>query len=243
MLVEFGARFSTTNAGGNTRLSVEGGAELCPVNYRVPGDFSSAAFFIAAATLLPGSEIVIRRVSLNPSRTAFIDILNSLGGRISAENVETVHGEPVGNLRIKSGRLECGPGGALLSDRVIANVIDELPILAVLGTQAEGRFEIRGARELRVKESDRISTVVSAIRAMRGEIEEFEDGFAVVGPQRLRGAAIETSGDHRIAMAFSVAGLLAEGSSDIIDADCASVSFPEFYDLLASLTGESTIEA
>jgi 3-phosphoshikimate 1-carboxyvinyltransferase len=243
MLGEFGARLKSSHAGGKPILSVEGGAELRPVYYRVPGDFSSAAFFIAAATLLPGSELVVRRVSLNPSRTAFIDVLNGLGGNITRENAETVHGEAVGDLRIRSGRLNSGPDGALLSGGIIANLIDEVPILAVLGTQVEGRFEIRGARELRVKESDRITTVVRAIRAMRGEIEEFEDGFAVEGPQRLRGAAIETSGDHRIAMAFSVAGLLAEGSTDIIDADCASVSFPEFYDLLASLTGESAIEA
>jgi 3-phosphoshikimate 1-carboxyvinyltransferase len=169
--------------------------------------------------------------------------LSRLGARITRENVETTHGEPVGDLRIASSSLNSGREGVALSGAIIANIIDEIPILAVVGTQVEGRFEVRDARELRVKESDRVRTVVNAIKSLGGEVEEFEDGFAVEGPQRLRGNTIETEGDHRIAMAFSVAGLLAEGATDILDADCASVSFPEFYNLLSALTGEGAIEA
>ena len=243
MLEEFGARLTSVASAEQAYLAIEGGAELRPARYRVPGDISSAAFFIAAATLLPGSDLVIRRVSLNPSRTAFIDVLNDLGARINRRNVETAHGELVGDLSIEAGSLNSGREGVTLSGGIIANIIDEIPILAVIASQVEGRVEVRGARELRVKESDRIRTVVDAIRALGGEIEEFDDGFAIEGPQRLQGSAIETSGDHRIAMAFAVAGLLAEGSTDILDADCASVSFPEFYDLLSALTGEGTIEA
>lgn len=242
MLRDFGARLASSESGGKPLLSIEGGAELRPVDYRVPGDISSAAFFIAAATLLPESYLMIRNVSLNPSRAAFIDFLNGLGARVTIENMRIAHGEPSGDLLIKPSALRAGRGGVTLSGSVIANIIDEVPVLAVIGTQIEGRFEIRDARELRVKESDRIRTAVDAIRAMGGEVEEFDDGFAMEGPQRLAGATIETKGDHRIAMAFSVAGLLADGSTVILDADCASVSFPEFYDLLSSLTGEGVVE-
>lgn len=242
MLREFGARLVSSESEGGPRLSIEGGAELRPVDYRVPGDISSAAFFIAAATLLPGSDLVIRRVCLNPSRTAFIDVLNGLGARVTIQNMRTMHGEVAGDLRVESAALRAEPGGTTLSGSIIANIIDEVPVLAVIGTQIEGRFEIRDARELRVKESDRIRTAVDAVRALGGEVEEFDDGFAMEGPQSLRGATIETKGDHRIAMAFSVAGLLAGGSTEILDADCASVSFPEFYSLLSSLTGEGAVE-
>ncbi|HXD50541.1 MAG TPA: 3-phosphoshikimate 1-carboxyvinyltransferase, partial [Burkholderiales bacterium] len=120
-------------------------------------------------------------------------------------------------------------------------IIDEIPILAVLATQFEGRIEVRGARELRIKESDRIKTVVAGIRAMGGAIDEFDDGFSILGPQRLCGARIQSEGDHRIAMAFAIAGLMAEGETEIVDADCAAVSFPEFYDTLAALAGQSHI--
>jgi 3-phosphoshikimate 1-carboxyvinyltransferase len=129
----------------------------------------------------------------------------------------------------------------MISGDIIPNIIDEIPMLAVLATQVEGRVEVRGARELRIKESDRIQTVVAGIRALGGAIEEYEDGFAVTGPQRLNGARIETEGDHRIAMAFAIAGLMAEGETEVVDADCAAVSFPEFYDALASLAGEGSV--
>jgi 3-phosphoshikimate 1-carboxyvinyltransferase len=239
MLSEFGARFYLGEL--SNQMSVEGGGALNPVEYYVPGDLSSAAFFIAAATLLKDSQLFIRNVNLNPTRTAFIKILNSLGADIRVENLTVRHKEPVGDLRVGGAQLKAAKGVAIVAGETIPNVIDEIPILAVVGSQLDGRLEVRDARELRVKESDRIHSVVAAIKSLGGEIEEFEDGFAIEGPQHLRGAAIETAGDHRIAMAFSIAGLVAEGTTEVIGADCAAVSFPEFYNLLSGVTAEGTL--
>ncbi len=237
MLEEFGAPIHYSN----TQSSIEGGVELKPVNYRVPGDVSSAAFFAAAASILPDSQMVIEGVNLNETRTAFLDVLNELGASIKFENVTKRHGEPVGDLHISSGDLRTGKDGLLLSGSIIPNLIDEIPILAVVGTQIEGRLEVRDAKELRIKESDRIKTVAAGLRQMGCAIEEFEDGFAISGKQRLTPARIETAGDHRIAMAFAVAALLAEGETEIIGADCAEVSFPEFYQLLSQVCDAGTV--
>jgi 3-phosphoshikimate 1-carboxyvinyltransferase len=232
MLGQFGARISENPPG---QLSIEGGVELNPVFYQVPGDTSSAAFFIAAATVLPGSKLTISGVGLNPTRTAFIDVLNSLGADIKKAGVSLRHGEPVGELTITSRPLRSSPRGIILSGEIIPNIIDEIPILAVVATQVEGRVEVRGAQELRVKESDRIKTVVDGIRALGGFIEEFEDGFAIIGPQKLTGGRVNAAADHRIAMAFSIAGLIAKGTTEITGADSASISFPEFYDLMETV--------
>jgi 3-phosphoshikimate 1-carboxyvinyltransferase len=160
---------------------------------------------------------------------------------LEKENVALRHHEPVGDIRVKSSNLRAERPSTVLSGDIIPNIIDEIPILAIVGTQTEGRIEIRDARELRIKESDRIRTVVDGIRAMGGEVEEFDDGLAVSGPQPLKGGRIETTGDHRIAMAFSVAALAAEGATEIFDAESASVSFPEFYGALAAVTAEGTV--
>jgi 3-phosphoshikimate 1-carboxyvinyltransferase len=239
MLNVFGAHLQASIDG---ELSIEGGIELKPVDYHVPGDLSSAAFFLAAATLLRDSELLINDVSLNPTRTAFLEVMNRLGANIAIENLRTIHGEPRGDLRATTSRLEAERHGAWLGGDIIPNIIDELPILAVAATQVEGRVEVREARELRVKESDRLSTVAAGIRALGGRIDEFEDGFAIEGPQTLTGGRVETKGDHRIAMAFTIAGLIAEGETVIVDSDCAGVSFPEFYDLIAATSREDTIE-
>lgn len=236
MLQELGARIETQNHESIHRYIIEGGSELRAVDYCVPGDVSSAAFLIAAATVLNDSHLLIRGVNLNETRTAFLDVLNVLGADIRRENVTTRHYEAVGDLQITSRQLMTEKGGLVLAGSMIPNLIDEIPILAVVGTQIEGRLEVRDARELRIKESDRLRTVADGIRSMGGEIEEFEDGFAVNGPQKLKGGCIETAGDHRIAMAFSIAGLIAEGETEILGAACAAVSFPEFYDLLSQLT-------
>lgn len=240
MLSEFGA--SIERAPANT-WSVEGGGKLNPVDYQVPGDVSSAAFFIAAATTLGNSSVVLRRVGLNPTRTAFLDVLDDLGANISRLSAGERHREAVGDLHATTSELRAASGTTTLAGGVIANLIDEVPILAVMATQVAGKVEVRDARELRIKESDRIRTIVDGIRSMGGEIEEFEDGFAIAGPQRLRGGRVETAGDHRIAMAFAVAGLLAEGTTEILEADCASVSFPGFYEALASVTEPGAVEA
>lgn len=239
MLREFGALIEGSSLGA---VSIEGLHELTPLDYQVPGDVSSAAFFIAAASILPDSEMVLRDVSLNPTRTAFVDVMSELGASVRTQNSREQHGELVGDIVVSSAQLRSERGGARLSGAIIPNIIDEIPILAVAATQVEGRVEVRDAKELRIKESDRIRTVADGIRSLGGEIEEFEDGFAITGPQRLSGGRVETSGDHRIAMAFAIAGLIAEGTTEIIDAGCASVSFPDFYESLAMLAGPDTVE-
>ena len=238
MLAEFGARLNREEDG---TLSIEGGTELRAIDYRVPGDLSSAAFFLAGASALAGSEVTVTGVSLNSTRTGFLAVLKYLGADVGLSNVRSEHGEHVGDLRLTGSQLKTEASGLVLDGDIIPHIIDEIPILAVLATQVEGRVEVREARELRIKESDRIKTVVAGIRAMGGTIDEYEDGFAVVGPQALSGARIDTEGDHRIAMAFAIAGLMAEGTTEIVDADCAAVSFPEFYDILESLAGAGRV--
>ena len=238
MLKEFGVVVDACSGG----VSVEGLHELRPVAYDVPGDVSSASFFLAAASLLPDSELSLRDVNLNPTRTGFVDVLRELGATFRTENFRVQHGELVGDLVVSSSQLRSERRGTLLSGAIIPNIIDEIPILAVVASQVEGRVEVRDAKELRIKESDRIRTVAEGIRSLGGEIEEFEDGFAITGPQRLRGGRVETSGDHRIAMAFAIAGLVAEGTTEIVDAECAGVSFPGFFESLAALTGPNTVK-
>jgi 3-phosphoshikimate 1-carboxyvinyltransferase len=238
MLKELGASIDieSADAGAPGALSIEGRQELNAIDYRVPGDLSSAAFFIAAATILPGSRVVIENVNLNPTRTGFLEVLTQLGAHIERQNVRVQHGEPVGDLVISSAQLATESPGLILSGSIIPNILDEIPMLAVVATQVEGRIEVRDARELRIKESDRIRTVADGIRALGGKISEKEDGFSISGPQRLTGGRVDSSDDHRIAMAFSIAGLIADGTTEISGADCASVSFPEFYESLAMLT-------
>jgi 3-phosphoshikimate 1-carboxyvinyltransferase len=238
MLKHFGVPIEVEPSGA---VNIEGLRELKPAAYQVPGDLSSAAFFIAAATILEDSELLIRGVGLNPTRMAFIEVLNSLGAAITKRNVREQHSEVLGDLVVASRRLGTERRGAVLSGATIANIIDEIPILAVVATQVEGRVEVRDARELRVKESDRIRTIADCIRGLGGKIDEFQDGFAIEGPQHLVGGTVKTAGDHRIAMALTIAGLIARGRTEIVDADCASVSFPEFYDSLAKLTPPDTV--
>jgi 3-phosphoshikimate 1-carboxyvinyltransferase len=233
MLKELGAAIDTHSSGST---SIEGLRELKPVEYQVAGDISSAAFFIAAATMLPGSKLVIKNVILNPTRTGFLDVLRELGANIERQNVREQHGELIGDLVVASRQLTTDGRDKVLSGAIIPNILDEIPMLAVVATQVEGRIEVRDAKELRIKESDRIRTVARGIRALGGEIEEKEDGFSISGPQRLTGGRVDSAGDHRIAMAFSIAGLIANGTTEIPGADCASVSFPGFYDSLAMLT-------
>ena len=216
-----------------TRIAVQGGAQLQALGeYTVAGDLSSAAFFIAAGLLAPDAELRIRHIGINPSRKALLDVLTQLGARLEIENERLAHGEPVADFRVQASELR---GNLELGGAVVANLIDEIPILAVVATQLHGSLTIREAKELRVKESDRIRSIVDNLRRMNIDVEEFEDGLRIAGPQQLKGAPVESYGDHRIAMAFAMAGLIAEGTTEIIDADAASVSLPEFYDLLTNL--------
>lgn len=239
MLKELGALIDTDDTTDDTNdrnVSIEGLHELNAVDYQVPGDISSAAFFIAAATILPGSRLTIKDVNLNPTRTGFLDVLRELGASIERQNVRERHGELIGDLVVASRQLTTDGRDKVLSGAMIPNILDEIPMLAVVATQVKGRIEVRDAKELRIKESDRIRTVADGIRALGGDIEEKEDGFSISGPQRLVGGRVDSAGDHRIAMAFSIAGLMADGTTEISEADCAGVSFPEFYESLAMLT-------
>lgn len=222
---------STLEMGGERIISVHGGEAPRSRMWSIPGDFSAAAFLLVAGSLLDGSLIRMPRVGLNPSRTGLLNTLSAMGADIRVENERDVSGEPIGDLIVKSAPLT----GIRIDGELIPNLIDEIPILAIAGTMAEGVTEIRDAGELRHKESDRISAVVAGLRDMGADVEEFEDGLAVTGGKQLKGADIATHHDHRIAMAFAVAGLLAKGETRIQDANIADVSFPGFYDVIDSL--------
>jgi len=204
-----------------------GNAQLRPRSLDVPGDLSSAVFFIAAASLLPDSNILIHNVGLNPTRTAILDLFAEMGASVSMVSLKTSHGEVIGDLSVKGAALK---GGVIEGSR-IPLVIDELPMLAALGPYTELGIEIRDAAELRVKESDRIAALAENLRRMGAKVEERPDGLRVEGRKagRLHGAEIEPRGDHRIAMAFAIAALAADGPTVIRDADCAAVSFPTFF--------------
>lgn len=233
MLQECGVAVHQEAIATGTRIAVHGGSQLRALgDYTVAGDLSSAAFFIAAGLIVPNAELRIRHIGINPSRKALIDVLQQLGGSIEIENERLAHGEPVADFHVQSSELR---GDLELSGAVVANMIDEIPILAVVATQLNGALTIREAKELRVKESDRIRSIVDNLRRMNIEVEEFEDGLRIAGKQQLRGATVESYGDHRIAMAFAIAGLIAEGETEINEAEAASVSLPEFYDLLTNL--------
>ncbi len=205
-----------------------GVAKLQSRSLDVPGDLSSAVFFIAAASLFPDSNLLIHNVGLNPTRTAILDVFASMGASLQMLSVRSVHGEIVGDLAVKGASLK---GGVIAGDQ-IPLMIDELPMLAALGPYTEQGIEIRDAAELRVKESDRIAALAENLRRMGATIEERPDGLRVEGRAagKVRGAEIEPRGDHRIAMAFAVAALGADGATLIRDADCAGVSYPTFYE-------------
>jgi len=223
----FGAEVERTQ----TRVSIAGGQSLKAIEAYVPGDMSSAAFFLCAASLFPEANLVLDNVLLNPTRAGILDILTLMGGRVSFLQVEQQQFELIGTIRFQSGKLK----GARISGAQIANLIDELPVLAAIGPYTEEGIEIRDARELRVKESDRIGAGVKNLRAMGATVEEFEDGVRVPGGQKLHGAEVDSFGDHRIAMAFSVAGLKAEGETLIRGAEAVAVSYPSFYEDLERL--------
>jgi len=211
-------------------VSISGPQKLHSIEAAVPGDISSAAFFLCAAALFPGSSLVLDFLGLNPTRASLLDVLTSLGARISVLNLEEKNAELVGTVRVTAP--EEGIGSTTISGALAAQLIDELPVLAAIGPYTSGGIRIRDAKELRVKESDRIALVAKNLRAMGAEVTEFEDGLDVPGGQHLHGATIDSGSDHRIAMAFSVAALRAEGDTLIQGAESAAISFPEFFDLL-----------
>lgn len=239
----FGVPIETGVSGEHTRfVAVNGPATLSARDVFIPGDISSAAYFIAAAVLLPESSLEVGGVGVNPTRASFLRLLADLGS-IEVTNTREDANEPVGTIQVRG----VAPKRILheltsplqIGGLEIAQLVDELPLLAVVGSQINSGIEIRNAKELRAKESDRIAATVENLRALGAEVEEFDDGLRVSGGAKLRGATIHPRGDHRIAMAFSVAALIAEGESEIKDAECVGVSFPEFFELLDSVTENS----
>ncbi len=235
-LAEFGAQIEKRGRTTTVRGTAEGHhrANLEPRSLDVPGDLSSAVFFIAAASMLPESNLFIAGVGLNPTRTAILDFFQSMGAAISVVNLQATHGEVIGDIAVKGANLK----GGLVSGDLVPLLIDELPMLAALAPFTEEGIEIRDAGELRVKESDRIRALAQNLARMGATVEERPDGLLVRGQKagKLHGAEIEPHGDHRIAMAFAVAGLSATGQTTIRDADCVGVSYPSFFNELRRLT-------
>jgi 3-phosphoshikimate 1-carboxyvinyltransferase len=238
MLKWFGVPLETKiDAQGSAVISVVGPSSFAARDISIPGDISAAAFLIAAAALLPDSNLEIEQVGLNPTRTHFLEILRTLGLHLELIEDYEECTEPRGTVRVAGGFKAAqsrSVNAHSVQGHLTAQLIDELPLLAILGTQLSGGIEIRDAQELRLKESDRILATVKNLRTMGAEVQEFDDGL-VVGPGSLRGSTIDSFGDHRIAMAFTVAALIAEGDSEILDAECVGISFPNFFELLESI--------
>lgn len=230
LLEWFGVKIRRETPQNSRRIIVPGDAELTARDLAVPADISSAAFFIAAAACLSGSDVTLPNVGVNPSRRAFVDVMFDLGVNIDLLGEREMSNEPVATIRVRGGLPQVTKTLVIRGQR-IANLIDEIPVLAVVGTQLNGGLEVRDAAELRVKESDRIAAICDNLRRMNSTVEEFDDGFRVYSSD-LRGSTIATYGDHRIAMAFAVAALFANGETKIDDADCVAVSFPRFFQTL-----------
>ncbi len=217
----------------DTRISITPRPILTPLKIRIPGDMSSAAFLLVAASIVPGSRLLLRGIGINPGRTGILTALQSMGANLSLEKTKIENGEPVADLQISYNSLQ----GITISPEEVPGLIDELPVLAVAATQANGVTEVRGAAELRVKETDRIGTTVSELRRMGANIEALPDGFRIKGPTPLHGANVSSHGDHRLAMALTVAALVAEGETMIEGIECTRDSFPGFENTLAQLLG------
>ncbi len=212
-------------------VQIRGGQRLRGIDVRIAGDISSAAFFICAAALFPGSQLTVTSLLMNPTRARLLDMLMHMGLRIYVTELRSVYGELVGTLQVEGARLK----GATIAGADTAALIDEIPVLAAIAPYTEQGIEVRDAKELRVKESDRIAAIAANLRAMGAAVEEREDGLKIPGGQSLHGAEIESFGDHRIAMAFSVAALRAQGETLIRDSECAAISYPAFFSALESL--------
>ncbi len=233
MLELFGIEIRTEVGDGN-RISLKRSQPLSPGTVKVPADISAGSFFMIAAACVQDSEITLHGLGINPTRAAIIDVLKNLGVSLDFTDIREESNEPTATVTVRSGIQTTDPSPARLCGRLIPNLIDEIPILAVLGTQLPNGLEVRDAVELRHKESDRIALIVKNLKLMGAEVVEFDDGFSVMA-SRLRGARIDSGGDHRIAMAFAVAGLLADGETEIDGAECVDVSFPRFFEILQSV--------
>jgi 3-phosphoshikimate 1-carboxyvinyltransferase len=226
LLRHFGVELEATPE----HVRISGGQKLRAASVHVPGDPSTAAFWMGAASVIPGSRVDMGNIALNPTRIGFLKALQRMGASVRIE-LTSENPEPVGTIHVTHGSLK----GVHITHAEVPSLIDELPLLAVLATQAHGETLVEGAEELRVKESDRIEAVATNLRAMGAQLEVRPDGYRIVGPQKLHGARLQTFHDHRIAMAFSIAGLVADGETIIHDAECASISYPDFYKHLEAL--------
>ncbi len=228
----FGAKLERKNNGEGNEVRIRGGQCLRGIEASIPGDLSSAAFFLCAAALFPESQLTIPGLLMNPTRARLLDILMQIGLRISVTQLDEIHGELVGSLQIEGGRLI----QATIAGADSAALIDEIPVLAAIAPYTEQGIEVRDAKELRVKESDRIAAVATNLRLMGAQVEEREDGLKIPGGQTLHGAELDSFGDHRIAMAFAVAALRAEGETLIRGAEAAAISYPAFFQTLEEVT-------
>ncbi len=232
MLAAMGGEVRRPAAGAlDGGVEIVPGGELQPLALRVPGDVSSAAFLLVGAALIPGSSILLEGVGVNDTRTGLLDALGSMGANLTFHDRRMAGAEPVGDLEVHASELR----GVELSGGLVVRAIDELPILAVAATQAEGETIVRDAAELRVKETDRIATTVEELRRLDAQIDPRPDGFVVQGPVRLRGTRVKSHGDHRLAMALTIAGLLATGETIVEDTACIADSFPGFERTLVGL--------
>ena len=226
-LQAFGAAITRAH----NRVGITGGQRLRAIEAHIPGDISTAAFFLCAAALFPESSLTVEDLLLNPTRAAVLDVLSTMGAHILTLGLEVHNGELVGTVKLEASALK----GAILSGAQTVALIDELPVLAAIAPYTEDGIEICDARELRVKESDRIAAVAAGLRAMGAQVEERDDGLRIPGRQQLRGARVDSAGDHRVAMAFAIAALRAEGETTLTGARAAAVSYPEFFATLESL--------
>jgi len=215
----------------NNALRIRGGQTLRAIEARIPGDLSSAAFFLCAAAIFPGSQLTIPNLLMNPTRARLLEILMQMGLHISVAKIEETHGETVGTIQVAGSKL----AGATIAGADAAALIDEIPALAAIAPYTARGIEVRDAKELRVKESDRIAAVCANLKLMGARVEEHEDGLTVPGGQTLRGAELDSFGDHRIAMAFAVAALRAQGETLIRGAEAAAISYPAFFETLEQL--------
>jgi len=230
MLRAFGANLEVVGEMGR-HISVQPGSTLHGQTVVVPGDISSAAFWLVAGSLVPGAELLIENVGLNPTRTGILEVMESMEARIEVINQREVAGEPVGDLRVKQGPLK----PFSINEEIMPRLVDEVPILAVAACFCDGESKITGASELRVKETDRLAVMTRQLTAMGADIDEHPDGLTIRGGRTLRGAALDSETDHRVAMSLAVAALLATGNSTLSRSEAAAVSYPTFWDELERL--------
>lgn len=227
MFKTFGADISVDNL----TVSIKHCDKLYAQEINVPCDISSAAFFIVSGLIVPNSNIKIVNVNINKTRDGILTVLKDMGANIVLDNVRDISGEPVADIEIKSSKLNSTSFGK----EIVPSLIDEIPMIVLAATQAEGQTVIAGAKELKVKESDRIHSVASQLNKMGANVKETDDGFIINGPTKLKGTIVESFDDHRIAMMLSVAGLIAEGETEILNSDCVKISFANFYEVLKKI--------